>query len=181
MASPLLDNAIFSQMAEIITCLCAKIDENELPKPCFCGMLAGDIAYDMMGANDDCDSDDEGGCGQAWVRLVNAYPSVSVGVAELTPGNCTKAFGYDLEIGILRCSPIEEKGGAMDPAEMLATTQLQIADMLTMQQAIMCCTAFETDDFVMGTYQPIGPEGGVVGGIWPVSIMSMMTVNAVAP
>lgn len=172
----MMDNSIFSQLAEIATCLCAKITENELPPVCYCGIIAGAVPYDAQGIGDGCydedgnEFDDAEGCGQAWVRLVAAYPSTAVGVADITPGNCQKGFGFDIEVGITRCFPIEEKGGSLPMEEMLAVSQLQIADMLTMQQALMCCTAFGSEDFVMGQYAPVGPEGGIVGGTWLVSI-----------
>lgn len=169
----ILDNVVFSQMAEIAECLCAKLAANGLPTVCFCGIIAGALPYDATGVGEGCESDDPDdnvGCGQAWVRLVSAYPSTQVGVADVIPGNCTKGFGYDIEIGVMRCIRIEELGGALPADEMLAAVQLQIADMLTMQQALMCCSAFDTEDFVLGQYTPIGPEGGLVGGSWLTSI-----------
>lgn len=172
----IMDNRVFSQMAEIATCLCAKIAENDMPKVCFCGLLPGAVPYDAMGIGGECfDTDgdaveDADGCGQAWVRLLTGYPSSSVGVADVTPNNCTKGFGFDIEIGITRCFPIEEKGGILPADVVLAAVQLQIADMLVMQQAIVCCD-FDSENTVMGQYQPIGPEGGVVGGTWVVSVL----------
>lgn len=164
----MLDNIVFSQMAAIAECLCAQIKENDLPGLCFCGILGGDGPYDMTGVGDDCE---EGGCGQAWVRFVTGYPSTEVGVALQTPNNCkSNGFGYDLEVGITRCVTIPDDGEAMDHAEMLAASQLQIADMLTMQQALLCCNALNSEDFVLGAYIPIGPEGGILGGRWILSI-----------
>jgi hypothetical protein len=40
--------------------------------------------------------------------------------------------------------------------------------MLAMRRAVVCCR--ESKDWVMGTYTPLGPEGGVVGGIWLVAL-----------
>lgn len=170
MADPvsIYDNRVFSQMADIITCLCAQIASNGLPGTCFCGIIAGDQPYDATGVGDgDCDDDTDG---QAWIRLINAYPSNDIGVALTTPGNCAgTGFGYDLEVGILRGIRIEENGGALPAEEMLSAVQLQVADMLTMQQALECC-ALDNKDFVIGQYLPIGPEGGLVGGTWTISI-----------
>ena len=165
------DNDIFSQMASIAECLCAKIEENGLPPLCFCGIIAGDQPYDASGIGDGCDEDDEdAGCGQAWVRLVSGYPSSVVGQADVMPGNCATAFGFDLEIGILRCIRIEAEGGILPAEEMLEAVQLQVADMLTMQQALLCCPNLPVDSFVIGQYAPIGPLGGLVGGTFITSI-----------
>lgn len=159
-----LENRIFTLLAEIATCLCAQIEENELPGLCFCGILPGDQPYDVSGIGDECG-------GQAWVRLVNAYPSTQVGVADITVGNCTKGLGFDLEVGIIRSIVIPEDGEAMEPEELLSGSQLQIADMLTMQQALQCCEALANEDFVLGTYLPSGPDGALLGGVWPASVL----------
>jgi hypothetical protein len=171
MAAAILDNMVFSQMAAIAECLCGQIAENELPPLCFCGIIAGETAYDATGIGEGCDEDDDdAGCGQAWVRLVAAYPSSNVGQADVMPGNCGNGFGFDLEVGILRCIRIEEEGGVLPAEEMLEAVQLQIADMLTMQQALKCCGSLNNEDFVLGQYAPIGPMGGLVGGTWLISI-----------
>lgn len=172
----IMDNRVFSQMAEIAECLCGKIAENDLPKVCFCGIIAGALPYDAQGVGGECYDEmsnpveDAEGCGQAWVRLTTAYPSSAVGFADTTPGNCSKGFGYDIEIGITRCIRIVENGGSLPADEMLGAVQLQIADMLTMQQAILCCSSFAGENSVLGQYTPIGPEGGVVGGSWVISV-----------
>lgn len=175
MADGLLDNIVFRGMADLATCLCAAIADpaNALPPVCFCGIIAGDAPYDVAGGGN-CDEDDEdSGCGQAWVRLVTGYPSSSVGIADTEPGNCSKGFGYDIEIGIMRCFPTPDEGEPVDDVEMLAASQLQIADMLVMQQALLCCSSIDNENTVMGQYQPIGPEGTLLGGIWTISILAV--------
>ena len=166
------DNNIFSQIAKIAECLCTTISDNGMPGLCFCGIIAGETAYDATGIGDGCGDDyvEDSGCGQAWVRLVSAYPSSNVGQADVMPGNCGNGFGFDLEIGILRCIRIEEEGGVLPAEEMLEAVQLQIADMLIMQKALQCCPALDTKDFVLGQYAPIGPMGGLVGGTWLISV-----------
>jgi hypothetical protein len=36
-----------------------------------------------------------------------------------------------------------------------------------MRDAIMCC---DFDNIVLGQYQPLGPQGGLVGGFWTVDV-----------
>lgn len=161
------DNGVFATMAALAQCLCEKNTEYDLPGLCFCGIIAGDAPYDATGVGD-CDDD---GCGQGWVRLSTAYPSTSVGIADITPGNCGKALGMDIEVGVLRCFPMGDNGEPSSEEEMLATSQLQIADMLMMREVIMCCVDIESDDVVLGEYLPIGPEGQpLVGGTWRIAI-----------
>lgn len=148
----------------LATCLCAQILADGTPKTCFCGVIPGAaIPMDMVtGTCKDAD-------GMAFVRLVNTYPANQVGVQNLEPGNCAVGQGVDLEVGIIRCFPLTRSGGSPKPDVLLARTKLQIADERTMRRAINCCEWLDAQDFVVGLYTPIGPEGGVLGGTIPIS------------
>lgn len=160
-------NPIFERMAALATCLCAEIQNPDwgVPDVCFCGVVPGAAALgDYAG---DCDTK----CGIAWVRLVSAYPSNSVGAALLEPGNCAFGQGLDLEMGVLRCiSAGDEFGNPPTPEEYLAAAELQVADLLIMQRALFCCDAIPQRDVILSQYQPIGPEGGLVGGAYTMSM-----------
>lgn len=166
------------QLAEMLaSCLCEEIrSSEEVSGVCFCGVVPGDaVAADYMSGCDDV-------CGMAYVRLTTVYPSVSVGVADTTPGNCGKSLGADFEVGILRCFDVDPEGEAPTEAEYLAATELQLADAMVIHRAITCCATSQAQDpfrkgqgvwdneVVMGQYLPTGPEGGVVGGFWPISV-----------
>lgn len=145
-------------------CLCAAVDSDQ--KLCFCGILVGTAPYDVTG---ECSDD---ACGQAWVRVVTAYPASELGVADTSPNNCAKGLGLDIEVGVMRCFPVS--GDPPTVAELLEVSDKQVADMLAMRRAILCCVE-ELDDgveVVMGEYTPIGPEGegGQVGGAWLISV-----------
>lgn len=148
---------ISEMIASLATCLCAELD----PTPsCFCGVLAGGDPYDAMG---DCDAGD---CGQAWVRLLGVVPATTVGQPDLTLRNCSAGLSYDLEIGVLRCFPSQE--GPLDEAEMLAIAEQQYDDMLAMRRAVNCCD--ELDEYILGPYIPVGPDGGAIGGVWNLTL-----------
>lgn len=157
---------ILEQMKELAACLCAEIADSceteGAPGVCFCGILTGGEAYDASGVGD-CAED---ACGQAWVRLVNAYPAQAIGQQDVDPGNCNKTVGYDLEVGLYRCFPIEENGGSVTDEEMAEAVDRQIKDMELMRKAIVCCDALPTKEYVLGAYAPYGPLGGLVGGTW---------------
>jgi hypothetical protein len=149
---------IADRLQALATCLCAQIAADELPEPCFCGVLPGEaVAGDYAG---NCQTK----CGMAWVRLVNIYPAKAIGQPDITPGNCGAGLGFEVEVGIVRCVPVGNAAG-MPPtaAQMLAATELQIADSMAMFKALQCC-APDSRDMIVGSYEPTGPEGGLVGG-----------------
>jgi hypothetical protein len=105
------------------------------------------------------------------VRLVASYPSTIVGQQNNEVDNCGKGFGFDIEVGVLRCVNIPDEGEALDPDEMLVAANQQTDDMLSMQKAIMCCDSLNNVDFTVGVYVPAGPDGGVLGGTWSLSVL----------
>ena len=154
---------VTSTLASLVECLCTQITDAGLPEPCFCGLVPGDAAvFDYAG---DCDDK----CGMAWVRLVTTYPSVTVGVADTTPGNCAAGLGFDVEIGIVRCLPVgDSEGEPPTPEQYLDAALTQYVEADIMRQAVLCC-GFNSHDFIMGSYTPLGPDGGLVGGQWVMS------------
>jgi len=148
---------------DLATCLCAQILTDGLPPVCACGVMPGsEVALDYAG---DC----EDACGMAWVRLTSSYPSVSIGQPTARPGNCSAAIGIEVELGIMRCIDLGDGTVAPDLAEMTAAAVLQYADMLAMWRAIACCQT--SKDWVLGTYIPHGPQGGILGGIMPLAML----------
>jgi hypothetical protein len=157
-------SAVEDRLLALATCLCAEIADHPVTPPvCFCGVLPGEeVAYDWAG---DCET----ACGMAWVRLVTAYPSTVIGEATGTPGNCGSMIGMDVEVGIMRCIPgMDDAGNPPSSDDLLAASLWQWEDMTTMRRAILCCTG--SKDFLLGAYVPIGPQGGLVGGAWTVSM-----------
>lgn len=151
-------NFVLPRLTDLAACLCAQIETDGLPPTCFCGVIPGDAAVgDYAG---DCDDK----CGMAWVRLVTAYPATAVGTLDERVGNCGSSLGVDIEVGILRCLPVEEDGGPPPAETMVEVTGLQTADMLAMWRAINCCESLPNKEFILGGYQPMGPLGGLVGG-----------------
>jgi hypothetical protein len=157
---------IFDVLTEVAACLCAQIQIDGLPEPCFCGVVPGEaIAIDYAG---DCAPL----CGMAWVRLSNVYSAASVGVASVLPGNCGRSTGIDIEVGIVRCiSAGDSDGSPPSPEELQDATELQLADAMVLQRTLICCDALDSGSIIMGTYTPVGPQGGVVGGTVLVSVM----------
>lgn len=151
---------VMTKLAALAECLCDQINASGLPTPCLCSVIPGAALPLDVGTCDD-------GNGIAYVRLVATYPSVSVGVADITPGNCDKGLGFDIELGLFRCFPMEAEPSAAEV--LLEAAVLQMADLDAMRRALNCCDWLPSKDFVVGQYQPFGPDGGVVGGFMPLS------------
>jgi hypothetical protein len=107
--------------------------------------------------------------GMAWVRHVSSNPTSRFPNADITVDNCAYSLAHTMEVGIVRPSPIPESDGSTvdlpdDAAHM--DSAFDIADdMMLMKLAIQ--NAAKTIDFViLGSYSPLGPEGGAVGGTW---------------
>ena len=153
--------SVFETMASIATCLC-NVLVTQGRETCFCGVVPGEVVSQDFAGN--C----EVACGMAWVRLGNAYPSTTPGQADQTVSNCSKPLGIDIEVGITRCIEVDEDGNS--PEELLEATDMQIQDMLAMREAILCCPDLSAKDYILGSYRPVGPEGGLYGGVWTVYI-----------
>ena len=152
---------------DLTDCLCTQISESGLPDVCFCGLVPGEVASQEYSG--DCND----ACGMAWVRISAMYPSSQVGVPGETVGNCDKGLGADLEIGIMRCmSSGQPDGGPPSPKELAEAVALQTLDALAMRAAVVCCPSLGEHDYILGPYTPLGPEGGLVGGIWSLSVGS---------
>lgn len=149
----------------LATCLCAQIQTDGSPTPCFCGVVPGDgVALSYMGNCDDRD-------GIAWVRLNTIYPASGVGSQNTRPGNCGSEIGADIELGIMRTYPIGANGEPPDEPELLAISHQQTIDALTMIRAVSCCSAIRKNDTILGAYTPAGPLGGAVGGAFLINIV----------
>lgn len=152
----------------------ALVNDGSREKMCFLEPVAGnEVALDYGPENVDCDA------GMGWVRLVD------------------KSFGYDfsgqisesacddgaqiltLEIGVVRPATalFDVNGGQYrlpEPSEHRDDTARQMADMDIMEWAIRSLKDMdEGPDFrvMFGQYVPIGPDGGVIGGLWNFSVM----------
>lgn len=155
----------YDLLVDLAGCLCAQIETDGSPPTCFCGVVPGDAAAQQYTGN--CADK----CGMAWVRGASVYPSAAVGVQDTQAGNCGTGVGMDVEVGIMRCVPFGDAAGNLPSAEaLLAATQLQMTDAMTMRRALYCCEAIDNMDFILGNYTPIGPLGGLLGGTWAISV-----------
>lgn len=167
------DVDLYPLMVELLSCLCVELEDSGLPKPCRCSLMPGDLPVLDFGSGEDGCKD---GCGQAWVRLVTAFPADQFPIAAVqTASRCDVALAYQLEIGVSRCETVGRTvGGRFIPPsaeDQLDSVRLYTADMAAMRRAMLCCfrsAHARTDDLeiALGAYTPLPTQGGVGGGTW---------------
>lgn len=169
------DTLVYPKMIELSACLCTEIEASGLPEPCSCGPIVGDLSLDYCGS---CSG--EGKCGgQAWVRLVNAFPAVDLPNPLFELRNCGAPLAYQIEVGIVRCKPIGTTSGARGyrpPSldQMVEALRLQTADMAAIRRAVYCCFGGDDEtDYILGTYTPTSPDGDCLGGAFTVTAMTL--------
>jgi hypothetical protein len=166
------DVRFWPALLELASCLCAEIAEAGLPEPCFCGILPGDLV-----PLDYCQECDGGKCGMAWVRTVNIQEQRvsrydSMEGSSIRARNCTAPLDMIVEVGVTRCAPMPESDGTPPSmAEQLDSARLVMADQAAALRAIRCCLDSKYPIRV-GTWLPMGPSGGCIGGAWTVTIGS---------
>lgn len=111
--------------------------------------------------------------GMLWVRLVSSAPSTQFPSSDSTPNVCFAKLAHQLEVGLMRPSPIPEDafGDFELPSDEdhSASTDRQMDDMEAIYRALTA--AGESIGMVsIGNYTPVGPVGGTVGGTWSLAV-----------
>lgn len=161
------DADIWPLLVTLHSCLCGQITESGLPAVCACELYPGGVV-----ALDYCSGCGNGGCGQAWVRLVGAYPSTTF-PSPAARAQCGAPLAYQIEVGIARCAPAMGPRGQPPPVEALEdAVRLQMADMAAMRRAIDCCLgdAYPDREHLLGQYTPMPVQGDCMGGTWALTV-----------
>lgn len=138
---------------------------------CSYGLIIGDsyVPFDPdEDEEEECVDEDYGfACEQAWVRVAQATPT---GGVDTFGGMCGQEMVLNLEVGVLRCLPIPEKGAAPKASDMLVATLQSMDDMNAMYRGAMGVDDDLFDEIVAGDWSPVGPLGGQYGGIWTFTV-----------
>jgi hypothetical protein len=104
------DTIVYPKMIELAACLSTELAAAGLPDLCFIGVLPGQqVALDSCGG-----CGESGKCGQAWVRLITAYPSTTFPGPAESPKIST-LLAYSLEVAVMRCAQRTRPAGAAGP------------------------------------------------------------------
>lgn len=144
-------------LAALSECLCAELTAVALV-PCWCGVLPGqEVALDY------CSPCESGQCGMAWVRLDLTFPADPFPL-QVLDASCEKPLAYRIEMGVAQCVTVNDDGEPLSTEQALDTLVSQTLAMEAMRRALSCCT--KDFEVVIEGYQPFGPQGGCVGGVW---------------
>lgn len=166
------DTSIYPVYVSLLACLEQSLVEQGGPGLCYVGPMEGEVVLDHCGGG----TCGDGGCGgQAWVRLIDTFPSQTFPALDTIPRNCNSPFAFTLEVGVARCAPTGQGGpnGYEPPplADRLEAIRLQTADIAAMRRAIMCCFGQGERDYIIGMYdQSVVNGGGCIGGAFSVSV-----------
>lgn len=106
-----------------------------------------------------------------YVRLINSGPYQAFPQVSLVKRKCGHPVATAMAVGVIRCQ--QGLGNANRPLQptveqLTEDANLMFCDQALMWKALMCC--LDSDEiggnFMVGTYQPLGPQGGVYGGEW---------------
>lgn len=152
------DTKIYPVLAELSACLCAQLSTDT---PCFCGIIVGnDVPVEYAGLCEDSD-----GCEVAYVRLINAYPSIDFPEVD-TVANCTTLMAYTVAVGIVRCWEYGVDGNPPEPEQVAELSRTLLSDMAKIRRTIQCCFGDKFDDieYIVGAYTPLPSTEGIAGG-----------------
>lgn len=182
--------SIHQAAQSLLDCVCAALDAapETVPGlagcPCRVGVVAGAVAAD--GCDGGCDIQPGQFPGQLTVSTrrifatdSNTFPRetglgsdrTTGGVRDRSLCRLPQLTAVELLVTLFRCAPGPTEEGCPPSMAELDASALQFhADMLAVQQGVLCCfPATEIDvrrngrRFVMGSTTTIGPQGGCVG------------------
>jgi hypothetical protein len=163
------DFLIYPRLLDLSTCLTEELERRGLPAACWNGVKAGAVpAFDPCACGG-------GTNGEAYVRLATAFPSTRFPQPVSDARNCIPPVAFQIEVGIIRCYQTNIDAGPLSVSDELDAVRLQMADMADILGAVQCCLGAHDSDptemeYLVGTYTPYGPQGGVVGGWWTVYV-----------
>lgn len=180
--------AVHEAAEAVLNCVCAALDRlpAEVPGlagcPCRTGVVPGAPAAD--GCDGGCDMQPGEYPGQLTVSVTRLYASdrnafprelgstqgIGSGVRDLANCAMPQSTAVELAVTLWRCVPVSTDEGCPPAMDALNESAMQFhADMLAVQQGILCCLA-GTDTtqrrgrrYIMGQTRTLGPQGGCVG------------------
>jgi len=124
---------------------------------------------------DACGVADGGAEGQLAVAVERVFPSEQFPQETAGAHRChPNGFGANMVLTLLRCAAtVTDQMEAPSPEAVTADAEKVSRDRDLMLQAILCCLFGEDADpgvFRLGGWEPLGPNGGCVGGRWRIQV-----------
>lgn len=139
---------------------------NALEGVCSYGLTIGEVYVPFDPDEEDECEEDEAICSQAWVRVDGVTPAPMEPSFDGT--DCAVVLRIGLEVGVLRCVEIPDKGEAPTASDVLIAAMQSMSDMLAIQCAAFSCEVWSSIE--LGEWTPSGPLGGQYGGIWTFTV-----------
>lgn len=160
------DVLIYPVLTKLTECLCAELERSGLAAACRCLLVPGSGP-----SLDFCSEGCDGGCpGEAWVRLLRAFPSSNF-PAQDGVAICTTLLAFEIEVGVGRCLPVgQDNGQPPEDQETFDTARLQLADMAAMRRAIVCCFAGSDTEHILSSFEPNIALGGCLVSTWSLTV-----------
>jgi len=148
--------SIVGSLLQLSECVCTMLANEGAGETCWCGLHPGASAsWEYCG---ECGTDT---CGMGYVRAGTIFPYDAFPTAVVDE-RCARPLALAVEVGALRCFPTPQDGNLVPPAVMAEVTIRQALDARALYLALQCCGL----DLAVESYQPSGPAGGCVGGLW---------------
>lgn len=122
---------------------------------------------------DACGTATDGAEGQGWVGVSSMAPQPGQDMGQrIWPVE----FVAEVVVGVLRCAAVVDDHGVPPTVEaVMADAAKQTRDAAIIREVLQCCYVEATDagtgEFRLGTWEPLGPTGGCVGGQWRANIL----------
>lgn len=152
-----LEDKIVGTLTAIRDELKAQFEARGWTLPCILELMPGS----QVAINYALECDD----GMAWVRLAGVAPPEDAGQPT-----CVSTLTMTVEMGIVRGAAWGENGEPPPPVDQRGMTLQQIADMAAMLQTLEDVVLPEDEGYGSPTYEPYGPEGNAVGGVWTFTV-----------
>lgn len=112
--------------------------------------------------------------GMLWVRMVQANPTRAFPNPVQDLNDCGATLAVPLEVGLMRPAPIPANfvTGEMDlpdDDDHNAAADKQADDMEAMWRGLKVA-AQDIEYLLIGSYSPVGPAAGSVGGTWTLTV-----------
>ena len=159
---------VWPKLEELLSCLESKLSEYQA-EACRTFIAPGSTpAWDVCC---ECEQDAEG---MAWVQLNSVFPTDDFPDIQTDAMRCPPSgYGAEVAVSILRCASVMDDHGRPPSSDRLTAEARKLArDRSIMLEAVRCCYLQDADpgSYVIGSWVPLGPDGGCVGGQFSLTI-----------